>query len=120
MLQTVKTAVPETDDTLQAKYGWIDRRGLFYPCQLQGHYDLATKLVRHFKLPPDRNPEVVLEKHGWIRITRSMGRVFIVATDWVRGLRPTDSQKATVSCWCAQHKHDLSDVDFLASEGWHL
>lgn len=54
-------------------FGWISPDGRTFPCDYHGHFDLAKKLVEALGNHSDRpmlNPELFLEQHGWVKVTK--------------------------------------------------
>ena len=69
--------------------GWIDREGIFYPVEYGQHHLFAEKVMSE-----SINPELSLEKLGWVKITK-------VSNQWaIIFLKPTQAQKNTLWDWC--------------------
>ena len=63
-----------TDKETKTKcwFGWISPDGQTFPCDYHGHFDLAKKLAGTLGVHDDRpmrNPELLLEQHGWVKVT---------------------------------------------------
>lgn len=64
-----------TDKETKTKcwFGWISPDGQTFPCDYHGHFDLAKKLAGTLGVHDDRpmrNPELLLEQHGWVKVTK--------------------------------------------------
>ena len=91
-----KSVHPKPDKELNSLNGWIDRRGRFFPCEYQGHIELADLLG---------DGERELEKQGWIKVSDSqrfaLGLPDISVDPDFKGA--TQSQIDTVFGWCQKH-----------------
>lgn len=70
-----KKEMHHTDKETKTKcwFGWISPDGQTFPCDYHGHFDLAKKLAGTLGVHDDRpmrNPELLLEQHGWVKVTK--------------------------------------------------
>ena len=69
------------------KNGWLNRRGVFYPCKFNHHAREEIKLQKLLKLPNS------LEYLGWFKV-HGVGVCFYEAWTWMgrQHVKPTKSQ----------------------------
>ena len=50
--------------------GWLDNRGNLIECNGRAHLDIAREICKKMKYNKEEQPDDVLLKHGWVRISR--------------------------------------------------
>ncbi len=85
--------------TLSMPHGWIDQRGLYYPCDYLGHMN-AMDEIQELGCNPDDSYQQVEEK--WVKVTTFMDGEAVLLT---LQTRLTARQKITIEKLIV--KHDL-------------
>jgi hypothetical protein len=92
-----------TTDYADTRFGFLSPRGSFYKCQYWGHFELAKKLARSWRLgsladpEPDGfqarcfTPDDWLLRHGWLRLSKG---------EWLGFELLTQRQIDAVWDWC--------------------
>ena len=89
------------------RYGWVDRKGIFYGCDYYCH-DMQAQLVHH-------STRWQLEKLGWIHISKDRLSHQLKAQffgDYKNGIMPTDAQMM----YLCRHRDIESDYVMFAYE----
>ena len=89
----------EEDKALNARHGWLDRRGRFYGCSYMGHQNLADAIVGS-EVHTDGSQE--LESKGWLKLANMKWYTFFVK-------KMTKSQKDFIMLWGTVNEIDVEE-----------
>jgi len=91
--------------------GWLDRDGVFYPCEYAGHATLAEEIAEAASIA-GRDAQQELEARGWLKI--SAGRCYFFSykareRKWLEFTMPSKAQDDFVMMFLSE-RGDLTQL----------
>lgn len=105
------------DDEHLGSNGWLDRDGMFYPCEYATHADLADKITYAARIS-GRDPQQELEARGWMKISAGSCYFFAFkAADrkWLEFTKPSKAQDDFVMLFLSKRQDKKQLEDWLSA-----
>lgn len=105
MLYRGTELVPTLCQDMNSVNGWLLPTGKYYGCGSMEHIGLAENLLKKSHPNSPRDPEVLAEELGWVKITRGMGGLYVHCKN-----KPNQKQIDKLHVYAEYHKLDFKKM----------
>jgi len=90
------------------KYGWIDRKGILFPCKHQEHKYIAEKIFK-------KNMNII-ENEGYVKITVGINQKIVISCI----KKPTEQQINTILDWAHANNFKTRELfNYIRTDSMH-